>query len=230
MGWRYFVVAMGAVALAMFVIRFLFFTIYESPKYLMGKGRDEEAVAVVHEVARRNGTTSNLTIDDLKACEPAGYVAQTNAGAALKRSLEDLRGGHVRQLFKTKKMAFSTSLLITIWAFIGLAFPLYNAFLPYIQETRFKGGESSTYLTYRNMLIIASLGVPGAIVGGLLSETRAGRRGVLGVATAAVGIFLFASTTATNPNNLLAWNCLYNFFSVGFRFYSSCFELTTKSR
>jgi hypothetical protein len=41
-----------------FVIRFLFFTVYESPKYLMGKGLDEQAVKVVHEVARRNGKTS----------------------------------------------------------------------------------------------------------------------------------------------------------------------------
>lgn len=42
-----------------FLIRFVLFTIYESPKYLMGKGRDEDAVRIVHEVARRNGKTSN---------------------------------------------------------------------------------------------------------------------------------------------------------------------------
>ena len=35
------------------------FTIYESPKFLMGKGRDEEAVRVVHEVARRNVEASS---------------------------------------------------------------------------------------------------------------------------------------------------------------------------
>jgi hypothetical protein len=58
MGWRYFVVVMGAISMIEFVIRFLFFTVYESPKYLMGKGLDEQAVKVVHEVARRNGKTS----------------------------------------------------------------------------------------------------------------------------------------------------------------------------
>jgi MFS family permease len=220
MGWRYFVITMGAVALLMFICRFFFFTIYESPKYLMGKGRDEEAVRIVQEVARRNGTTSTLTIDDLKACEPAGYEAQTDARAALKRKLESVNGAHVRQLFKTRKLAFSTALLICIWAFIGLAYPLYNAFLPYIQENNprlsadFEKQTNTTYTTYRNMLIIASLGVPGAIIGGLLTETRAGRRGVLGIATALVGVFLFASTTANKVNTLLAWNCMYNFFSV----------------
>lgn len=220
MGWRYFVIAMGAIALLMFAIRFLFFTIYESPKYLMGKGKDEEAVAVVQEVARRNGKTTNLTIDDLKACEPAGYVARTDASAAIKRKLQNLRGSHVRQLFQTPKMAISTSLLITIWACIGLGYPLYNAFLPSILVAK---SESSTYITYRNMLIIASLGVPGAIIGGLLSETRAGRRGVLGTATALVGVFLYASTTAKTSNTLLAWNCLYNFFSVSLSSVSSVY-------
>lgn len=59
MGWRYLIIAMGCFSLIQFFIRFACFTIYESPKYLMGKGREEEAVQVVHEVARRNGKTSD---------------------------------------------------------------------------------------------------------------------------------------------------------------------------
>jgi MFS family permease len=49
-GWRYFMITMGGVALLMFLLRFVAFTVFESPKFLMGKGRDEEAVRVVHEV------------------------------------------------------------------------------------------------------------------------------------------------------------------------------------
>ena len=59
MGWRYFVIAMGGISMVEFIIRFGFFTIHESPKYLMGKGRDEDAIRVVHDVARRNGKTSS---------------------------------------------------------------------------------------------------------------------------------------------------------------------------
>lgn len=123
MGWRYFVIAMGGLALMSFAIRFLAFTIYESPKYLMGKGKDEDAVRVVHEVARRNGKTVNLTIDDLKACEPEGYVPATNAGAAVRRKLETINFKHVSELFRTGRMAWSTSLIIAIWALIGLGYP-----------------------------------------------------------------------------------------------------------
>lgn len=66
-GWRYFMIAMGLIAFAMFALRFFAFTLYESPKYLMGKGRDEEAVAVVHKIAAKNKKTSSLTVEKLTA-------------------------------------------------------------------------------------------------------------------------------------------------------------------
>lgn len=59
MGWRYFVIVMGAISMVEFFVRFGFFTVFESPKYHMGKGNDAEAVRIVHEVARRNGKVSN---------------------------------------------------------------------------------------------------------------------------------------------------------------------------
>lgn len=102
-----------------------------------------------------------------------------------------------------------------VWAFIGLGFPLYNAFLPFIQATRgVEFGDGSTSLTYRNSLIIAVLGVPGCLIGGLLVETpRIGRKGTLATSTVLTGVFLFCSTTALDSNALLGWNCAYNFMS-----------------
>lgn len=149
----------------MFVVRLVCFTIYESPKYLMGKGRDEDAVKVVHEVARRNKTTSSLTIETLRACEPEdGAQQHADAAAAIKRKLEKFDLTHVRALFQTRKLAMSTGLIMVVWAFIGLAFPLYNAYLPYILATRGAVyGDGSTYITYRNSLIIASLGIRGSV-------------------------------------------------------------------
>lgn len=204
-------IAIGGMAMLMFVLRFVFFTLYESPKYLMGKGRDEDAVRMVHEVARRNGKTSNLTIEDLQIFDQDGHQG-TSASAALSRDLEKLNLKHVRALFATPKLAYSTSLMMLIWAFIGLGFPLYNAFLPYIQATRGADFEDgSTYITYRNSLIIAVLGIPGALVGGVLVEIpRFGRKGALAVSTALTGVFLFASTTALTSNALLGWNCAFN--------------------
>ena len=214
MGWRYFVITMGGLTLLMFFIRFVLFTIYESPKYLMGKGRDEEAVRIVHEVARRNNKTTTLTVEDLKACEPEGYVQRVDPSAAVQRKLATVNLDHVRPLFATRRLGRSTGLIMVVWAFIGLGYPLYNAFLPYIQATRgAEFGDGSTYLTYRNSLIIAVIGVPGALLGGWLVESRIGRKGTLSLSTALTGVFLYASTTALNSDALLGWNCAFSFFS-----------------
>lgn len=95
------------------------------------------------------------------------------------------------------------------------SYPLYNAFLPYIQATRGADfGDGSTYLTYRNSLIIAVLGVPGALVGGALVELpRFGRKGTLALSTILTGVFLYASTTALDSQSLLGWNCAFSFTS-----------------
>ncbi|KAL6705810.1 hypothetical protein ACN47E_006448 [Coniothyrium glycines] len=220
MGWRYFMIVMGGVALIMFLLRFVCFTIFESPKFLMGKGKDEEAVRVVHEVARRNGKTSTLTLADLELCNdlalPGSSPQQhTTATAIVKRRLQKLDASHVKPLFATKKLALSTSLITLIWAFIGLGYPLYNAFIPYLQATRgVDFGDGSTYITYRNSLIIAVLGIPGCLLGGLLVSTPLlGRRGTLALATLLTGVFLFCSTTALTSPALLGWNCAFNFMS-----------------
>jgi hypothetical protein len=140
---------------------------------LMGKGDDEAAVRIVHEVARRNGKTSSLTIEDLKASEPAAGVVHTDTAAAIKRKLEKFNLTHVRALFASKKLAFSRGMIMLVWAFIGLGYPLYNAYIPYIQATKgAQFGTGSTYITYRNSLIIAVLGIPGAFLGGAMVEIK----------------------------------------------------------
>ena len=156
-----------------------------------------------------------MTLADLQACDPLGAGARTEATAILQRRLEKINFTHIRALFATKRLAFSTSLITLVWAFIGLGYPLYNAFLPYIQATRgAKFGDGSTYITYRNSLIIAVLGIPGALIGGLLVQLpRFGRRGTLAVSTTLTGVFLYASTTAVTSEALLGWNCAFNFFS-----------------
>jgi len=131
MGWRYFLFTMGSLTLLMWGIRFFLFTLYESPKYLMGKGEDDEAVAVLRNVARVNGKEGSvkLTADDLMG------VAYRSESGLSEESLErnvlvggggDLRevvlkqlgvvdANHVKPLFATRKLAWSTGLLIVLW-------------------------------------------------------------------------------------------------------------------
>ncbi|KAG6330636.1 hypothetical protein ID866_8451 [Astraeus odoratus] len=209
---------MGGVMMVMWILRFFVFNLQESPKYLMGRGRDEEAVAVVHRVAAFNGKTSRLTVEHLKEAEElAGEGKEkmdVSARAAVKRTLAIFDGSHVKPLFATRKLVYSTTILIILWALIGLAFPLYNGFVTYFLETRGASGSNSLYITYRNQVILSVIGVPGALMAGYLVEMPLlGRRGTLAVFTALTGIFILASTTARSSNAYLGWNCGYSYTS-----------------
>lgn len=130
MGWRYFIFTMGGLMLFLWLIRFFVFQLHESPKYLMGRGKDEQAVENVHRIAKYNGKTSNLTIVDLqKAASRAGAAKglegtdmDTSAKAAALRTVEKFKLDHVKALFATPKLAYSTTLIIILWGmcFLGL--------------------------------------------------------------------------------------------------------------
>ncbi|KAI8978705.1 MFS general substrate transporter [Trametes punicea] len=226
-GWRYFLYAMGGVMTVLFLIRFCFFHLHESPKFLMGRGRDAEAVQVVHQVARFNGKESSLTLNMLQevdrafaekekndVADRANAKARKRTGikASLVRTLKTFSMEHVKGLFATRKLAFSTTILIIIWALIGLAFPLYNGFIPYFLATRGADfGDGSVYITYRNQVILSVVGLPGALIAGWMVELPyLGRKGTLATSTVVTGVFLFAATTARSSNALLGWNCAYS--------------------
>ena len=113
MGWRYYCFTVGALSLFLWAVRFTT-PLLESPRYLVGKGKDEEAVRVVHELARINGKTSNLTVDQLLV------VGDKDSS---ERGLVQGKGGfgyvsvavrHFKGLFATKRMALSSAVVFLI--------------------------------------------------------------------------------------------------------------------
>ena len=109
----------------LWIIRFFVFKLHESPKYLMGRGRDQDAVDVVHAIARYNGLHSSLTVGELKDAESIdGTATSTGEGehvegnhvrSIVRQHLSKFDSNHVYPLFATRKLAFSTSLLIILW-------------------------------------------------------------------------------------------------------------------
>ncbi|TCD65531.1 MFS sugar transporter [Steccherinum ochraceum] len=194
MGWRYLLFTLGGVTLLLWALRFFLFNLEESPRYLVGLGRDEEAIGVLQRVAAYNGSTCSLTVDQLvKAGEEALQKAGVDRDETKPRHVfsksTNYSVDHIKALFKTRKMAFSTTLLIALWGIIGLASTLYNNFLPYLLASRgAQFGDSSYYITYRNQVILSVLGVPGAFLAGWAVEQP-------------------------NSNSLLGWNCAYAFVS-----------------
>lgn len=72
MGWRYLLFTLGAITLVVFALRFIYFPFQESPKFLLYRGRDEEAVQVLRNIASFNGRESTITVEVFAALTDNG--------------------------------------------------------------------------------------------------------------------------------------------------------------
>jgi len=117
----------------MFLARFLLFHLFESPKFLLSRGRQAEAVAVVHGMAFKNKTKTWLTEDILNQIggHPEKIQDQKLSSMEIvKRKLSSFSAERISPLFHTRKLGIATVLLWFCWLTIGIGYPLFNAFLP----------------------------------------------------------------------------------------------------
>jgi len=220
MGWRYTMYTLGALTFVMFLFRFVIFNLQESSKFLLAKGDNQKALAVLEYVAKKNGKKITLTLEQLDAVDRQysnnpNKTGFTNA-EIFKRAFSSISLSHVRPLFSSPRLAVNTSLTILCWGLIGLAYPLFNAFLPVYLSERNVGSSDSISATYRQYTIVSVLGIPGSIIACYLVEitrgkgrwTIGGRKYSMAVATALTGIFLFLFTTAKDASQTLAYSCV----------------------
>lgn len=217
-GWRYFVYTLGAMTFVMFLARFLLFHLYESPKFLLSRGRQAEAVAVVHGMAYKNKTTTWLTEDILNEIgggpKAAAYHKLTTT-EIIKRKFSSFSTERIGPLFHTKKLGLTTGLLWFCWITIGIGYPLFNAFLPqYLANGKGADGEAiSPSETYRDYAITSVVGVPGSIIACYTVDIKyIGRKGTMAIATLLSGIFLFLFTISADSQFQLAFSSLEAFF------------------
>ena len=112
MGWRYLVLTLGALTFAMFFCRFFLFHLYESPKYLLSRGRQAEAVHAVHGIAHKNKKQTWLTEDILN--EIGGYPEQVAKQTLtfkeiIVRYLSKFSLERIKPLFGTKKLGINST-------------------------------------------------------------------------------------------------------------------------
>lgn len=230
-GWRHFVFTLGIITFAMFIVRFCVFKLFESPKYLLSRGRQAEAVAVVHGIAYRNNAKTWLTSDILDAvvddlAPPRSRRLSTTG--LIRSKLATLSGDRLRPLFANRKLGLATAIIWFCWATIGMGYPLFNAFLPqYLSHggatpppsdspaAAAAAASEITSDTYRNYAITSVAGVPGSLLAAWTVDLKSpflGRRGTLAISTlvSAVFLFLFAEFGRTPPSRL-AFSCVEAF-------------------
>ncbi|KAF8840931.1 MFS general substrate transporter [Paxillus ammoniavirescens] len=217
MGWRYTLYTLGCVTFLTFVLRYLVFDLQESPKYLVAQGRDEEAIEVLKHVARRNGKTITLRVEDLRRVSGDSGVPKppVTLRETLRSSFSEVSFSHIKPLFSSRRLAINTTLIIIIWGLIGIAYPLYNAYLPLYLEARGSSSSSSLYDTYRNYAIISVLCIPGSLIAcavvditrGVGGWTIGGRKFSLAVFTMLSAVFMFLFTTSKTSAAVLGYSC-----------------------
>jgi len=96
-GWRVCCGVLGGITLLVFIARFFLFDFQESPKYLIGRGKEEAAIEVLHKIARYNKCAPpELTME---------HFAEIDAkmGVVVPADAELYNGGRKLTLWQTTK-------------------------------------------------------------------------------------------------------------------------------
>ncbi|KAL2784019.1 major facilitator superfamily domain-containing protein, partial [Aspergillus keveii] len=215
-GWRYVWYTSGAFVFVLSILRVTVVRLEETPKFLVSEGKDEKVVSVLQNIARKYNRPCSLTVERLSAC---GVTRTRNSNTSGSKkswkiiSLTELTF-HLRGLYATKKMGLSTTLIWFSWLLIGLAYPLFNVFLPqYLASRGAQFGEDSPYITWRNYAITNMCGIFGPILAGYMCRSRWfwGRRGTMIIGALVTMVFFFSYTAVRTADQNVAFTCVINF-------------------
>lgn len=210
-GWRYVWYTSGAFVFLLSVLRVTIIRLRETPKFLVTEGHDEEAVKVLQEIAKKYNRPCSLTVEML---ERLGTVARPNQADKKKRfSFGELKF-HLAGLFSSRKVALSTVLIWFSWLLIGLAYPLYNVFLPtYLESRGAKFGVESQYETWRNYTLANFSSIWGPFLAGFMCKSQWfwGRRGTMIIGALVTMVFFFAYTQVRNEAQNIGFTCAVDF-------------------
>lgn len=210
-GWRYVWYTSGTFVFVLSVLRVTVVRLQETPKFLVTTGRDTQAVRVLQDIAFKYNRPCGLTVEML---ERASHVQQLSQGDRKFRFSFTQLGIHFPGLFVTRKMALSTTLVWFSWLLIGLAYPLYNVFLPTYLKTRgAEFGASSQYITWRNYALVNFSGIWGPVLAGFMCRSRWfwGRRGTMIIGALVTMVFFFAYTQVRTESQNIGFSCTVNF-------------------
>ncbi|OAG10852.1 sugar transporter-like protein [Paraphaeosphaeria sporulosa] len=173
MGWRYEVIILGCVTLIIFFLRFFVFTFHESPKFLLARGKEAEAIEVLHKIAKFNrAPPPALTLEMFAALDEMDSNTSTvsvegprtrkemarKVGRDIGKELKRLKG-----VFANKLQCFTFILLAVAYMGDYWSFNLAGAFLPLILlRNNVSDGRGSVSDTYKQYVIIYAPGVIGA--------------------------------------------------------------------
>ncbi|KAI9685343.1 MAG: hypothetical protein M1820_010814 [Bogoriella megaspora] len=193
-GWRYLHFTCGSLVLVMALARLFVLKMTHTPRWLLSQNRDEEVFKVLDGIARKSKTTHGLTLEQLHS---EGTIAHTEKSpwSAYRVKM------HFKGLFQTRKLGWSTTVILANWFVIGMVSPLYTVFLPFYLKSRGADtGDNSNYTTWRNYAINQVAGLIGPTIAAFLVEWKwFGRRGALATGALITMVLQFGYTQIKTP-------------------------------
>jgi len=223
-GWRYIWYTSGALVFLMSVARVTVIRLKETPKYLLGEGKDAEVVETLQFIAHKYNRPCSLTLEKLDACGVTGVAKGQGRRASVSHAKKRFSFGeiwaHFRGLFVTRRIGLSTTLIWFSWLLIGLAYPLYNVFLPSYLATRgAETGDDSPSTVWRNYTLANFSSIWGPVLAGWMCQSRWfwGRRGTMIVGALITMAFFFAYTAVRSASQNVGFTCAISFCLVSCR-------------
>ncbi|RAO71442.1 uncharacterized protein BHQ10_007454 [Talaromyces amestolkiae] len=167
MGWRYEVIIIGVITFLVFFVRYFIFTFHESPKFLVSKGRYEEAIEVLHKIAQFNkAPIPTLTLEDFQAVDMEMENEEQQHHDSVKTVKARLADSitFLRELFLSKMQCFIFILLALAYMGDYWSFTLAGSFLPIVLLRNNVSSGVDVTETYRQYIYIYLPGIIGAIL------------------------------------------------------------------
>lgn len=210
-GWRYLMWTIGGITMVVFLGRILLFTFQESPKFLISKGKDQEALKVLYSIAAFNKQpVPALTLKDFQHLETQSYdfIPEPKTGWIHKAD-------HLKGLFKNRIVGITTILLCLAFMADFWAFSIAGQFLPLVLAKKGASHNLSRERTYINYIIIYSVGIPAALCASVLIDIpNVGRKWGMVLSAFGMGISLCLYAIVDDLTTEVAMNALEYFFQT----------------
>ena len=124
MGWRYLVIVLGAMTLAIFFLRTLVFRFYESPKFLLSRGKEAEAIEVLHKIAKFNkAPPPTLTVEMFRVIDESSSISSSEPTGPLNTTQTTKKVlGNIAYSLKNLKALFTNRLQTFIFFLLAITY------------------------------------------------------------------------------------------------------------
>lgn len=213
MGWRYLLFTLGAITTLVFFLRFFIFDFRETPKYLIYRGKDAQAIQTMQHVSKVNGKQCLLTIEQLEALnrssdESVGSETSLRPTRPIpaKATWKETTGldlSRYRLLFSSWRMTRLTVLTWLTYAMDFWGFTVAGHYLPRILALKNGAASVSLQSTYTAYVYTYAPGVIGVLLGAVMYKVPSiGQKWtmVLSAALMGVSIFLFSIVDTVAKN------------------------------